>query len=213
MTNAGEIVWEQFFQIADNFCKDYEWLVNQSRAGKEIEYLEFVDFFAVLKEQLELIHPNRQRIATLAYPKPTLNRLKLLVNGLDIIVEHWPKGKRMTVADCHVYIAEIEPAMQGFWKHLQELKGLHPPQQKAESTAVPDKPKGDGNGAGEKIEADSYLTHIDIAKRYKKDPEATRKTLDRWRMRNDDGWREVTERKQREPKYLYQLSAIKSLFE
>jgi hypothetical protein len=62
-------------------------------------------------------------------------------------------------------------------------------------------------------EFDPPLSHVDLAIRYGRDPEATRKMLDRWRKRNGDGWHEVDNRKQNEPKYLYRLSAVRTLFE
>jgi hypothetical protein len=62
-------------------------------------------------------------------------------------------------------------------------------------------------------EFDPPLSHIDLATRYGRDPEATRKMLDRWRKRNGDGWHEVDNRRQNEPKYLYRLSAVRTLFE
>ncbi|HEX2473274.1 MAG TPA: hypothetical protein VHK01_00930 [Lacipirellulaceae bacterium] len=70
-------------------------------------------------------------------------------------------------------------------------------------------PAGDVEGH---TSGDPLLTHIDLAIRFKRDKEATRKLLERWRAQNGDGWMETVDRRQNEPKYLYQLSAVRSLF-
>jgi hypothetical protein len=61
--------------------------------------------------------------------------------------------------------------------------------------------------------SDSFLTHTDLAKRFGRDAEPTRKRLDRWRAKNSDGWHEVQDRPVNQPKYLYRLSAVRALFE
>lgn len=62
--------------------------------------------------------------------------------------------------------------------------------------------------ANEPIPPDAYLSSSDLAKQYGVDAEALRKRLDRWRKTNESGWREVTDRRPREPKFLYQVAAV-----
>lgn len=59
---------------------------------------------------------------------------------------------------------------------------------------------------------DPLLTHVELAARYNLEREAARKKLDRWRSKNSNGWIEATDTRPNEPKYLYRLSAVESLF-
>lgn len=63
--------------------------------------------------------------------------------------------------------------------------------------------------------ADGFFTSKSLAERYGIDPERLRKRLDRWRKSNLDvaGWREVEDRRPREPKYLYRESAVKPILD
>jgi hypothetical protein len=65
----------------------------------------------------------------------------------------------------------------------------------------------------EDTEPDPMLSAADLANHYHLAPEPLRKTLDRWRAKNADGWSEVTDRKPREPRYLYRVSAVRSVIE
>lgn len=57
---------------------------------------------------------------------------------------------------------------------------------------------------------DAWLSHIDLANQFKLASESLRKRLDRWREKHaaGDDWKEVPERKPREPRYLYRLGAV-----
>ncbi len=60
-----------------------------------------------------------------------------------------------------------------------------------------------------KLDDDAWLTHKDIAQRLGLDDEMVRKRLDRFRAKNHDCFREVSDRKPREPGYLYHVKAIR----
>jgi len=57
----------------------------------------------------------------------------------------------------------------------------------------------------------TWLHHGEISRRFAVDAGALRKRLDRWRVGHDDDWREVPDRRPREPKYLYRLAAVAPL--
>jgi hypothetical protein len=59
-----------------------------------------------------------------------------------------------------------------------------------------------------KLDLDAMLTHVEIAERIGVPAEPLRKKLDRWRKRNNDGWKEVEDRRPREPRYIYKVGAI-----
>jgi hypothetical protein len=60
---------------------------------------------------------------------------------------------------------------------------------------------------------DALLNHVDLAKKLRLNPEVLRKRLDRWRAKNMQGWQQVHEPTNREPKYLYRIDAIRGLLE
>jgi hypothetical protein len=94
------------------------------------------------------------------------------------------------------------------WLRAQQLSAVVP------ATAPPPSGQQADSAAG-KLD-DSFLSHVDLASMFGLDAAATRARLDRWRSVNKStkaGWREVSERLPREPKYLYRLSAIRHLFE
>lgn len=77
---------------------------------------------------------------------------------------------------------------------------------------------GQGNEAGARKTApaplfsdDARVTHVELAKYFGLNSETVRKRLDYWRATND-GWREINDRKSREPKYLYEFGKVKHLF-
>jgi hypothetical protein len=61
------------------------------------------------------------------------------------------------------------------------------------------------------VDQNAMLSAGDLASRFGVDPEAVRKRLDRWRKGTHDGWSEVTDRKPREPKYLFRFSAVSAI--
>lgn len=64
--------------------------------------------------------------------------------------------------------------------------------------------------AGASLPAEAWLSHTDLADRFELPHEALRKRLGGWRKKHAAGndWKEVSERKPREPKYLYRLGAV-----
>ena len=75
--------------------------------------------------------------------------------------------------------------------------------------AIPD-PRG--TAAQLPLPADqAWLADTDLAGYLGVDRNALRQRLNRWRKKNDEGWREVTDRKPREPKYLYRVGAVRTL--
>jgi hypothetical protein len=60
---------------------------------------------------------------------------------------------------------------------------------------------------------DAFMTHVELAGTLGLPTGALRSRLDRWRRGHpgDDGWREVTERKARSPKYLYRVRAVRQV--
>jgi hypothetical protein len=58
---------------------------------------------------------------------------------------------------------------------------------------------------------DAMMNHRDLAAVLKLDAEPLRKRLDRWRKRNGDGWQELTEATSKEPRYLYQVRAVREV--
>ncbi|MFZ1007220.1 MAG: hypothetical protein WAN65_10310 [Candidatus Sulfotelmatobacter sp.] len=66
----------------------------------------------------------------------------------------------------------------------------------------------------EKLADDAWLSPSDIAKRFQsRTVDTVSKRLERWRSKNSEGWREVTDRKPREAQYLYRWGDVKDLFE
>ncbi|MGD9645073.1 MAG: hypothetical protein AB7U73_05130 [Pirellulales bacterium] len=59
----------------------------------------------------------------------------------------------------------------------------------------------------------TFLDVSSLAKRHDVNPAALRGRLDRWRAEHDAGFREVTNRKPKEPKYLYLESAVLPLIQ
>jgi len=52
------------------------------------------------------------------------------------------------------------------------------------------------------------LSSPDLADRYNVNPEALRKRLERWMPTHQEDWKEITDRRPREPKYLYRVFAV-----
>ncbi len=82
--------------------------------------------------------------------------------------------------------------------------------------AVPQTGAGRGTGAdlsaGQRVLApDAFLALGDIALAEGVPLAALRKRVARWQRKSEEGWREVTDRKPRESKYLYQVGAIRHL--
>lgn len=63
------------------------------------------------------------------------------------------------------------------------------------------------------IDETASMAPADIAQQFNLSPEPLRKRLDRWRKTHHDGWIEVTERKPREPLYLYRISAVRPVID
>jgi len=66
-------------------------------------------------------------------------------------------------------------------------------------------------GAG--LDDDGWYTHSTLADHFGLAREALRKQLERWRKKHFDGWKENTDRRPREPKHLYQLSAVRHIID
>ena len=60
---------------------------------------------------------------------------------------------------------------------------------------------------------EALYTHRRLAEIFNVEKEALRKRLDRYRKDNLNGWKPNPERNPREPKYLYQLPAVKAIIE
>jgi hypothetical protein len=58
---------------------------------------------------------------------------------------------------------------------------------------------------------DAWMTHLDLAGALALESEPLRTRLNRWRRKHQEGWREVTEPEARQPKYLYQIGAIRTV--
>jgi len=65
----------------------------------------------------------------------------------------------------------------------------------------------------EALDEKAWYTHERLAVHFNVNKEALRKRLDRYRSTHFDGWKENTDRRPREPKYLYQLGAVKHIIE
>lgn len=59
----------------------------------------------------------------------------------------------------------------------------------------------------------AWYTHDRLAEVFDVGKEALRKRLDRYRSRNMNGWKENEDRRPREPRYLYQLRAVRPIIE
>lgn len=57
------------------------------------------------------------------------------------------------------------------------------------------------------------LCCADLAKRFGVPADNLRQRLKRWMKTHDDGWKEVNDRRPREPKYLYKVSAVMHIIE
>src|SRR5262249_50432736 len=57
----------------------------------------------------------------------------------------------------------------------------------------------------------AWMNHVELAEAMGLEAEPLRCRLDRWRKGNpgSDGWREVTERRARQPKYMYRIGTIR----
>lgn len=97
----------------------------------------------------------------------------------------------------------------------QPPENAEPPALTKEAAAVQaDTADADANSQpASKITDDARLSPADIARHF---PGLTigavSKKLERWRSSNDDGWNEVTDRKPRQPQYLYRWGNVKHLF-
>ena len=60
---------------------------------------------------------------------------------------------------------------------------------------------------------EAWVTVDTLAKFFECDMSPLRHKLDRWRKNNRDGWKEATDRKPREHRYLYQIRAVRSIIE
>ncbi len=60
---------------------------------------------------------------------------------------------------------------------------------------------------------DAMLSPATLAEKFQVPLAALQKCLERWRAKNADGWQEVTNRKPREPQYLYRLEAVRAVIE
>lgn len=59
----------------------------------------------------------------------------------------------------------------------------------------------------------AWYTHDRLAEIFNVGKDALRKRLDRYRSRNMNGWKENEDRRPREPRYLYQLRAVRPIIE
>ncbi len=75
-------------------------------------------------------------------------------------------------------------------------------------------PEEDG-GQSPATDAASWWSPKDLAKHHNVPQDALRKRLERWRKQNGEGWMEVSrsERKSRDPKFLYQLNAVQPVID
>jgi hypothetical protein len=64
-------------------------------------------------------------------------------------------------------------------------------------------------------QADSMLTHQELAAHFRCNPNVARKKLDRWRANNKSNpdWEEIKDRRGPRPKYRYRFSEVRHLFE
>jgi len=60
---------------------------------------------------------------------------------------------------------------------------------------------------------EAFYPHRRLAELFNVDKEALRKRLERYRKDNLNGWKPNSDRNPREPKYLYQLPAVKAIVE
>ncbi len=81
---------------------------------------------------------------------------------------------------------------------------LEPAGQTTTASVSPSPPRGDEN---------LCLSPADLANRYKVPRGALESRLKRWRKCHGDGWKQVTDPKPREPRYLYCVSAVWSVIQ
>ena len=81
---------------------------------------------------------------------------------------------------------------------------LEPAAQTTTASVSPSPPRGDEN---------LYLSPADMANRYKVPRGALESRLKRWRKGHGDGWKQVTDPKPREPRYLYHVCAVWSVIQ
>jgi len=63
------------------------------------------------------------------------------------------------------------------------------------------------------LDEQGWYTHVRLAEVFSVGGDALRKRLDRYRKHNFDGWEQNKDRRPREPRYLYQLQAVKTIVE
>ena len=64
-----------------------------------------------------------------------------------------------------------------------------------------------------KLDNRAWYTHVQLAEAFGVDKESLRKRLDRFRRRNQDGWKENEDRRPREPGYFYRVGAVRDILE
>jgi hypothetical protein len=62
---------------------------------------------------------------------------------------------------------------------------------------------------------DAWMNHVELAEHLDLDSEPLRSRFDRWRKKNpgSDGWCEVTDRRSRQPKYMYRVGTVRGVFQ
>lgn len=110
--------------------------------------------------------------------------------NVDDIATHWDKA-----------IAAVEGVLTPEW--LQDFASI-PNQVYRERAGLLTKESP--------ADSDQWLNHLEIAKKFGTEAEATRQKLNRWRGKNFDHYKEISDPKRHEPKYLYRLSAVEQIF-
>jgi len=64
-----------------------------------------------------------------------------------------------------------------------------------------------------KLDDRAWYTHVQLAEAFGVEKERLRKRLDRFRQRNQDGWKENEDRRPREPGYFYRLGGVREILE
>lgn len=131
------------------------------------------------------------------------------------ILHHNPGMKRK---DWGADIPSEARKLREFCDHLKTLEGNASDEGEHATEPEPAKPNAttatngtEGDDTLSNLPDDAMMNHRDLAAVLKLDAEPLRKRLDRWRKRNGDGWQELTEATSKEPRYLYQVRAVREV--
>lgn len=194
--DSGIYVWFEGRRVIPSKCM--KWPSADTTPGGEVGLPSFLEgeYFGLLR-----------------YYRPNQVDLAILKRCLAVDICDWLEGAD---PDCPPWpIIEAELIVAGH--KAEELEKMTAPTLLRLLDSV-NESSGGQSGVYPPLEAvdeKSHLGPVALARLFglEKQANAVRKKLERWRRTNHNGWIENTERRPREPQYLYQIGAVRSLLE